>query len=164
MTYNWLAMVSKKWSCYIVKIQSFPTHSSILLCAAGLTSIASTQTHSFPGKLVVVTQHVIFHPEHSDFCRKGSWAACLRPWNHRTSINRELLKYLCFRDGQTLLGRSGWMLIFGPPIEYTRKTKLRMKKLKSRKDFYPPHPNNKRNKREQFPEGYLARRQATSKN
>lgn len=48
MTYNWLAMVSKKWPYYIVKTQSFPTHNSILLCAAGLASIASSQNHSFP--------------------------------------------------------------------------------------------------------------------
>lgn len=52
------------------------------------------------------------------------------------------------------------MLIFGPPIEYTGKTKLKMKKLKNRKDFYTS-PNNKKNKREQFPEDYLARRQDT---
>lgn len=64
-------MVSKKWPYYIVKTQSFPTHSSISLCAVGLVSIASTQTHSFPGKLVAVTHHVIFHTEHSDFRLKG---------------------------------------------------------------------------------------------
>lgn len=45
-TYNWIAMVSKKWPYYIVKTQSFPTHGSILLCAVRLASNLSTHTHS----------------------------------------------------------------------------------------------------------------------